>query len=29
MTAVGRIATKPWSRDQKLAALAAWHALSP
>ena len=29
ITAVGRIATKPWSRDQKLAALAAWHALSP
>jgi hypothetical protein len=28
MTAVGRIDTKPWSRDQKLAAVAAWHALS-
>jgi hypothetical protein len=27
ITAVGRIATKPWSRDQKLAALAAWHAM--
>ena len=29
ITVIGRIATKPWSRDQKLAALAAWHALSP
>lgn len=28
MAAVGRIDTKPWSRDQKLAALAAWHAMS-
>jgi hypothetical protein len=28
-TAVGKIATRPWSRDQKLAALAAWHAMSP
>ena len=27
-TAVGKIATKPWGRDQKLAALAAWHAMS-
>jgi hypothetical protein len=23
-TAVGKLATKPWGRDQKLAALAAW-----
>lgn len=28
ITAVGKVATKPWSRDQKLAALAAWHAMS-
>ncbi len=28
LTAVGKIATKPWGRDQKLAALAAWRALS-
>jgi hypothetical protein len=28
ITAVGRLATRPWSRDQKLAALAAWHAMS-
>jgi hypothetical protein len=27
VTALGKLATKPWSRDQKLAALAAWHAL--
>jgi hypothetical protein len=25
--AVGRLAGKPWGRDQKLAALAAWQAL--
>jgi hypothetical protein len=28
ITAVGKMDTKPWSRDQKLAALAAWHAMS-
>ncbi len=28
ITAVGKLATKPWGRDQKLAALAAWQALS-
>jgi hypothetical protein len=28
LTAIGKVATKPWSRDQKLAALAAWHAMS-
>ncbi len=28
ITALGKIDTKPWSRDQKLAALAAWHAMS-
>ena len=28
MTAAGRVDTKPWGRDQKLAALAAWRALS-
>jgi hypothetical protein len=28
ITAAGKIDTKPWSRDQKLAALAAWHAMS-
>lgn len=27
ITAIGRIDTKPWSRDQKLAALAAWQAM--
>jgi hypothetical protein len=27
-TAVGKLATRPWGRDQKLAALAAWRALS-
>jgi hypothetical protein len=27
IAAVGKIATRPWSRDQKLAALAAWHAM--
>ena len=26
ITTVGRLATKPWGRDQKLAALAAWRA---
>ena len=25
---MGKIATKPWGRDQKLAALAAWHVMS-
>jgi len=29
MTAVGKLATKPWGRDQKLATLAAWRAMSP
>jgi hypothetical protein len=28
ITAVGKLATKPWGRDQKLAALAAWQAMS-
>jgi hypothetical protein len=28
ITALGKIATRPWSRDQKLAALAAWQAMS-
>jgi len=28
IAAVGKLAAKPWGRDQKLAALAAWHALS-
>ncbi|HEV2268854.1 MAG TPA: hypothetical protein VGR92_05295 [Steroidobacteraceae bacterium] len=28
ITAVGKVATKPWGRDQKLAALAAWQAMS-
>jgi hypothetical protein len=28
ITAIGRIDTRPWGRDQKLAALAAWRALS-
>lgn len=28
IAAVGKIATKPWSRDQKLAALAAWQVMS-
>jgi hypothetical protein len=27
ITAVGKVAARPWSRDQKLAALAAWHAM--
>jgi len=27
VTKVGKLATKPWSRDQKLAALAAWRVL--
>jgi hypothetical protein len=26
---VGKLAAAPWGRDQKLAALAAWSALSP
>jgi len=28
ITTVGKLATKPWGRDQKLAALAAWQAMS-
>ena len=28
VTTVGKMDTKPWSRDQKLAALAAWQAMS-
>lgn len=28
ITAVGKLATKPWGQDQKLAALAAWQAMS-
>jgi hypothetical protein len=28
ITAVGKVFTKPWGRDQKLAALAAWEAMS-
>lgn len=28
ISAVGRLATKPWGRDQKLAALAAWQMMS-
>ena len=28
ITAVGKLATKPWGRDQKLAALAAWQVMS-
>jgi hypothetical protein len=28
ITAVGRLAAKPWGRDQKLAALAAWQVMS-
>ena len=27
ITAVGKLATKPWGRDQKLAALAAWQVM--
>lgn len=27
ITAVGKLATSPWGRDQKLAALAAWQVL--
>ena len=27
--AVGKLATRPWGRDQKLAALAAWQAMGP
>ena len=27
VTAVGKLATTPWGRDQKLAALAAWQVL--
>ena len=29
VTAVGKLAAKPWGQDQKLAALAAWQAMSP
>ena len=28
ITAVGKVTSKPWGRDQKLAAVAAWHAMS-
>jgi hypothetical protein len=28
VTGVGKLATKPWGRDQKLAALAAWRVMS-
>lgn len=28
IAAVGKLATKPWGQDQKLAALAAWQAMS-
>lgn len=28
VAAVGRLDTKPWGRDQKLAALAAWRVMS-
>jgi hypothetical protein len=28
LAAVGRLDTKPWGRDQKLAALAAWQLMS-
>jgi hypothetical protein len=28
ISAVGKLATKPWGRDQKLAALAAWQVMS-
>ena len=28
VTAVGKLAARPWGRDQKLAALAAWQAMS-
>jgi hypothetical protein len=28
VTAVGKLAAKPWGRDQKLAALAAWHVMN-
>ena len=28
ITDVGKLATKPWGQDQKLAAMAAWQALS-
>lgn len=28
LTAVGKLATSPWGRDQKLAALAAWQVMS-
>ncbi|MFI4909933.1 MAG: hypothetical protein ACHQHL_17820 [Steroidobacterales bacterium] len=28
ITAVGKLATRPWGQDQKLAALAAWQAMS-
>ena len=27
ITAVGKLATRPWGRDQKLAALAAWQVM--
>lgn len=28
VAALGKLTTKPWGRDQKLAALAAWQAMS-
>jgi hypothetical protein len=28
VAAVGKVATRPWGQDQKLAALAAWQAMS-
>ena len=28
ITAVGKLAAKPWGRDQKLAAVAAWQVMS-
>lgn len=28
VTTAGKLATKPWGQDQKLAALAAWQAMS-
>jgi hypothetical protein len=27
LTAVGKLATRPWGQDQKLAALAAWQVM--
>jgi hypothetical protein len=28
ITALGKLAAKPWGRDQKLAALAAWQVMT-